>query len=430
MLVNPKSERPEQDQRVESKVASVLLNGFINVLYVTSAIFVIWAVVVMFFPAKSMPLLLVGILVIAATLYGTARMARQQGRIETWMRWVPSLVVMPVFVVSVYNNHTYALTSITVVLALHALFLPKLAGRWMMALTIGVALLPFATSESIDLKLWVRLMFAALLGLVLFDFAGRRILMLAKWLEESQVELTEQNRELAAAKVDIEKHRDHLEGLVHERTAELEATNASLGLAKSELEGMNLRLERLVSERTEELLQTNQKLSDAVRQLEKLAETDGLTGLYCRRRFMELAKSEVLRSLRYGAALSLIMLDLDHFKSINDRFGHHAGDVALTALAAYLDNTKRANDIIGRLGGEEFAILLPETTLEDARVVAERIRSGIAAISLNDSGNSFGMTASIGIVQLKSDSLDELMSRADGFMYQAKAQGRNRIVTS
>jgi diguanylate cyclase (GGDEF)-like protein len=144
---------------------------------------------------------------------------------------------------------------------------------------------------------------------------------------------------------------------------------------------------------------------------------------------MELAKSEVLRSIRYGTALSLIMLDLDHFKSINDQFGHHAGDVALTALAAFLDNTKRANDIIGRLGGEEFAILLPETPLDDARMFAERIRAGIAEISLNDSGNSFRMTASLGIVQLQSESLDELLSRADGLMYQAKAQGRDRIIS-
>jgi diguanylate cyclase (GGDEF)-like protein len=81
------------------------------------------------------------------------------------------------------------------------------------------------------------------------------------------------------------------------------------------------------------------------------------------------------------------------------------------------------------LGGEEFAILLPETPLDDARMFAERIRAGIAEISLNDSGNSFRMTASLGIVQLQSESLDELLSRADGLMYQAKAQGRDRIIS-
>lgn len=407
----------------------MLLSGFVHVLYVACAIFVIWAVAVVFFPVKAMPLLVAGILFIAATLYGTARQARRRGRIETWMRWVPSLAVMPVFVIAVYNNHTYALTSITVVLALHALFLPKAASRAMMALTLAVAMLPLGMAEAVDLNLWVRLMLAALLGLVLFDFAGRRILLLANWLEESQVELFDQNQALIRAKAEIEQHKDHLEHLVHSRTAELESSNASLALAKSELEGMNHKLEQLVSERTDELQQVNQDLSNAVRKLEKLAETDDLTGLYCRRRFMELAKSEVQRAGRYGTALSLIMLDLDNFKSINDRYGHHAGDVALTALAASLNNTKRANDIIGRLGGEEFAILLPETDLDHAKTAAERVRAGIAAMALSDAGSVFNMTASIGLVQLHDENLDGLLNRADQLLYQAKADGRNRVIS-
>lgn len=382
------------DARIEGKLASMLLEGFVSVLHVTSGIFLLWALVVVFVPAEFMPGIVAGIVVIAASLFGTARRAKKTGNIAPWMRWVPSLVTMPVFVVAVYVNGTYALTSIFVVLAIHALFLPKAAGRWMMALTLAIGALPLAAPATVDPKLWVRLMFAAMLGVVLLDFAGRRILVLIGWLEAAHAKLTDRNRELATAKASIEQHRDHLESLVAE------------------------------------LQRVNQELTAANRQLEHLAATDGLTGLNCRRRFIELADSEVLRSRRYGMALSLIMLDLDHFKEINDRFGHHAGDVALTTLAVFLENTRRANDVVGRLGGEEFAMLLPETSLEDARVVAERIRAGIAATTLNDCGHTYGVTSSIGIVQLGDEDLDALLSRADAAMYQAKTGGRNRVIAA
>lgn len=407
----------------------MLLSGFAHVLYVASGIFAIWAIAIIFFPAKAMPLLVASILAIAAALFFTAYKAQQAGRIEEWMRWVPSLVVTPVFALSVFENNTYALTTITVVLAIHALFLPKSAGRWLMMLTLLIGLLPFASEDAIDVKLWVRLMLAAFLGLALLDFAGRRILWMTKWLEESQVKLTKQNHELIVAKAALEDHKEFLEDVVQRRTSELESSNASLTQTKSDLEKINLKLEQLVSARTEELRNVNRELSEAVLQLERLADTDGLTGLYCRRRFLELATSEVLRAIRYGSRLSLIMLDVDHFKLINDQYGHHAGDVALTALAAFLNGSKRANDIVGRLGGEEFGILLPETSLSEAAIVGERIRSGIEALRLSDSGKSFGMTVSLGVVHLQNDSLDELLNRADELMYQAKARGRNRLVS-
>ena len=175
-------------------------------------------------------------------------------------------------------------------------------------------------------------------------------------------------------------------------------------------------------------------ITDLVRNaelLEKLATVDSMTGLYNRRHFIVLSEAEWSRFQRYQRPLSMLMLDIDHFKSVNDRYGHAVGDEAITSVAFACQRGKRNSDIAGRLGGEEFAILLPETDAEQARVVAERIRESIAAQFLSVHKVRFNVTISVGIAcaSLSMSGIDALMRAADEALYQAKEAGRNRVMT-
>src|SRR5262249_49476024 len=140
-------------------------------------------------------------------------------------------------------------------------------------------------------------------------------------------------------------------------------------------------------------------ITDLVRnaqQMEQLATIDSMTGLYNRRHFMVLAASEWSRFLRYYRSLSVLLIDIDHFKSVNDRYGHAVGDETLVHVANACLEGKRSSDIVGRLGGEEFAMLLPETDLYQARIVAERVCKSIAAMPLTTHSVHFNVSASIG----------------------------------
>lgn len=165
-------------------------------------------------------------------------------------------------------------------------------------------------------------------------------------------------------------------------------------------------------------------------ELEYRAHIDALTGLPNRHRFFELAEQELARSHRYGKALSILMLDVDYFKRINDVYGHHVGDVVLQKLGDICGKTLREIDISGRLGGEEFAFLLPETALEQAREVAERLRQAVAAAGLaQPAAEDLACTVSIGVAQLADDDADinDLLKRADKALYAAKHAGRNQV---
>ena len=165
-------------------------------------------------------------------------------------------------------------------------------------------------------------------------------------------------------------------------------------------------------------------------QLERLATTDPLTGLYNRRHFLEALDAEWGRFQRYYRSVSVLMVDIDHFKDVNDRYGHAVGDEAIKAMAAACLHGKRKSDVVGRVGGEEFAIVLPETSLSRARIVAERIRKRIAAQTLGTRDGSFQITASIGVAEatVSMPGIEALMIAADQALYQAKAQGRNCCV--
>jgi diguanylate cyclase (GGDEF)-like protein len=153
--------------------------------------------------------------------------------------------------------------------------------------------------------------------------------------------------------------------------------------------------------------------------------------VYNRRYFYEHAENEVVRSQRYDSALSLIMLDIDHFKLVNDRFGHLIGDQTLKMVADTCLSALRKADVLCRFGGEEFVVLLPETSQEDAVVAAERICQAIADKSLptdTDLG-AVSVTVSIGVTHLKNkaESLKDLVNEADQALYEAKETGRNRV---
>lgn len=167
-------------------------------------------------------------------------------------------------------------------------------------------------------------------------------------------------------------------------------------------------------------------------QLVTLSRTDGMTGAYSRSYFMDKAEEVINIVKRYQRPASIMIADLDHFKTINDKYGHHAGDVALKAFTEVCRQEMRESDMLGRLGGEEFGLVLPETTIQEAQVLAERIRMATAALEIKLDEGTVGITVSIGLVEISSEtvSLDAVMRRADQAMYQGKAEGRNKVVAA
>ena len=177
------------------------------------------------------------------------------------------------------------------------------------------------------------------------------------------------------------------------------------------------------------------QVTDLVRRAdawEDLASVDGLTGLFNRRHFLELAESEWSRSDRYERPLSLMMIDIDRFKTINDRFGHDVGDRVIAHVADICRDGKRGSDIVARMGGEEFVMLLPETTLESAVLVAERLRRRIADTPLLEPAARVALTASIGVAEAgrRTENIAALMKDADEALYRAKNAGRDRVVAA
>ena len=162
-------------------------------------------------------------------------------------------------------------------------------------------------------------------------------------------------------------------------------------------------------------------------QLWQLAQTDGLTGLANRRHFMDEANSEIGRSKRYQHPVSLLMIDIDHFKNINDTHGHDAGDEVLKQLTELCRHRLRKNDLFGRLGGEEFAVLTQEESANSAKYTGERLRS---AVEEHFASTPYAVTISIGITDLRpgDNGIGDMLKRADNALYEAKHQGRNRIV--
>lgn len=170
------------------------------------------------------------------------------------------------------------------------------------------------------------------------------------------------------------------------------------------------------------------RLRESVHTIEQLAIRDGLTDTWNRRHLDTLLQSEMLRSTRQHGSLCVCMVDVDHFKAINDQHGHLAGDAVLKAIAACMKVQLRAVDELGRFGGEEFLVLLPGATLSQGHVCAERLRTSVAALAVL-AGTDARVTVSIGLAQfIEGESAAAVIERVDQAMYRAKGEGRNRVV--
>lgn len=207
---------------------------------------------------------------------------------------------------------------------------------------------------------------------------------------------------------------------LRDRNERLRIREMELRTTHDELDSLNRELEARVQARTQELQLANQRL-------EELASIDSLTGAGNRRHFLELARIEISRAKRQGLALSVIMLDIDFFKSVNDRFGHETGDKVLVALAATVRAALRAGDIFARLGGEEFILMLPGQDLSDAFQMAERLRLLLAQTEVGDCPVHITVSAGVAGLESESEDIDDLLRRADQGLYLAKNQGRNRV---
>ncbi|WP_232243199.1 histidine kinase N-terminal 7TM domain-containing diguanylate cyclase [Paenibacillus sp. GSMTC-2017] len=196
----------------------------------------------------------------------------------------------------------------------------------------------------------------------------------------------------------------------------------------------------LLHERNKELLIMQDELSQANKKLEHMAITDGLTGCFNRRYMLQQLESEVVTSLRYGIPFSIFIFDLDYFKSINDRFGHLTGDEVLCSTVEAVRSALRLTDVLARFGGEEFTVYLPHTNREQADIIAELVKSTVEEnrVPTGVGDGSVTVTISMGVVSIeRHDSneledpksfLRELMAQADAALYEAKYNGRNRIV--
>ena len=207
-------------------------------------------------------------------------------------------------------------------------------------------------------------------------------------------------------------------------------------LAKQELNGV-LVLEAYAPEQEESLLILASQFAPALQKvklygkIQELAITDGLTHLFSRHYFLERFREEIARSKRYHLALAFLMADIDHFKQVNDHSGHLVGDVVLREVASLIKGSVREIDLVGRYGGEEFSVVLPDTTRESALQVAERIRAAVEAHACAAYDETIRVTLSLGVSVYPEDGEDPitLLDRADTALYEAKKAGRNRVFT-
>ncbi len=210
----------------------------------------------------------------------------------------------------------------------------------------------------------------------------------------------------------------------HSYEEAIEAGASDFVIKPFRFEELLLRLKRVLNER-----KVNQERNRMMEKLKKLATIDGLTKLYNSRHFYNQLQLEVGRTIRYNHQLSLLLLDIDNFKQFNDAFGHLEGDQLLMKLGRTILSCLREMDSAYRYGGEEFTIILPETTGEEAVTVAQRIRTQVnAEVSIKTNDQKHGITVSIGVTEyLPNESLSVFIKRADKAMYISKNQGRNKV---
>jgi len=193
----------------------------------------------------------------------------------------------------------------------------------------------------------------------------------------------------------------------------------------------NILLHRALKNINDALKNSNEALAAKEGELVVLAQHDGLTGLYNRRAFTQLAENELARASRYPCDTSVIMADIDFFKKVNDTYGHPVGDEVLKHLAGFLSAGVRSTDVVARVGGEEFMVLLPQTPVEAAVMLAEKLRILVQDSPIQLGELQISITVSFGVTGIaagQSGTVDELYTAADNALYDAKHQGRNRVV--
>ena len=258
-----------------------------------------------------------------------------------------------------------------------------------------------------------KIFFEFLIDWLVFHILGTDMLM------ARQIEAINQGKTAAEAYSCEEQDSRHSTGLLLRAVKNL---LYQISGRNKQLVELNQTLERKVQERTHDLSAANQKLQE-------LASTDGLTGALNRRAFIEEASGRFRLARRYHRPLSLLMLDVDHFKQVNDTCGHQIGDRVLARLSQVIGSGLRGTDLLGRIGGEEFAVILPETDLEQAVRLTERLVSAVRNTTIEiESALPLRVTVSIGIATLTPSTVDvdAMMRQADAALYRAKAEGRDR----
>lgn len=226
------------------------------------------------------------------------------------------------------------------------------------------------------------------------------------------------------ARIEAEEHRLLGQRRAAYAGADRRSENYGLALAAAGLAMLILLVVTAIT-----ALRANDRAAEATAELQRIATTDALTGLWNRRHLLERLEAETGRSRRNGRPLCVAILDVDHFKRVNDLHGHPAGDEVLRVLARLIRDAVRLSDVVGRMGGEEFAILMPETDRAQAQLVCERLGEMVARRPIRlPSGAALTVTLSTGIALMAGqEASDRLISRADAALYDAKAEGRNCV---
>jgi len=262
---------------------------------------------------------------------------------------------------------------------------------------------------------------ASALGAVFYITLTRPFQQYADWVEQIDPNDPEDWKQAPPKR----KQHDELTAFaesIFQRFVQARTYFLELQHTRSELKALNQQLEARVKTRTKEL-------ETALVRAEHLATTDMLTGIPNRRSFMKQAEQRHAEWLRHGRPYALLMMDLDKFKQINDTYGHPAGDQVLKCVAVSLQQNTRIEDILGRIGGEEFCILLVGVSEEQAISLAERMRTELAKLQIVFEGKHIPITASFGLVppELLQENFDEVLKNSDQMLYQAKNEGRNRV---
>ena len=363
--------------------------------------------------------------------------------------------------VSVWQMQEYLVTICVITLGLSSLTrqferqqdLLRLQGRAMMSSNDAITI---ADARANDFPIvWVNSRFRALFGYDEEEIIGKNCRFLQDGMDNTKARQTIREslangtscrvllRNLSKNRVPLwielslspvrDRHGDvtHFVGIQHDVTEEKE-TRERLTEAENQLIRQNLELEAKVAERTQSLADANEELSELNERLRNMASTDYLTGIANRRHFFEVGARELKRCLREAGSVLLIALDIDHFKQINDQHGHEAGDAVLKEVIDPVKNAIRPTDLFGRVGGEEFLILMTDAGTQPPEDIAERIRRQVSGLEVNYQGTRLHVTVSIGVaIWDRYSDLKTLARFADAALYEAKKAGRNCVrVTS